>query len=54
MVGTFLRIKCSKCNNEQTIFSKPSTVIKCVVCDTVLAEPTGGKGTLKTKVLKNL
>jgi small subunit ribosomal protein S27e len=43
MVGNFVKIKCLKCNNEQNVFSKPVTVVKCLVCGEVIAEPNGGK-----------
>ncbi len=49
MTSKFLKVKCEKCKNEQVIFSSPSTTVKCLVCGEVLAEPTGGKGKLKTK-----
>jgi len=46
----FLKIKCIKCRNEQITFNKAATKVMCLVCDAVLAEPTGGtvelKGTL--------
>ena len=38
----FLKVKCKKCRNEQIIFNKASTEVKCLVCETVLAKPTGG------------
>lgn len=41
--SSFLRVKCSECGNEQIIFSNIATVVKCNVCDSILAEPTGGK-----------
>ncbi len=44
MVGSFLRVKCKKCNNEQNVFSKPAGPVKCLVCGAVLLENTGGKG----------
>lgn len=50
----FLRVKCNKCKNEQVIFNKSSNVVKCLVCETVLAEPKGGKADVKTKVLHSL
>ena len=40
----FLKVKCEKCKNEQTIFSKPASEVKCLVCGEVLAKPKGGKG----------
>jgi len=47
----FIRVKCPDCDNEQTVFEKASTVVSCVVCGRVLAEPTGGKAVLKADVL---
>ncbi len=51
MASEFVRVKCTKCKNEQSIFSKCSNVVKCLVCGEVLAEPTGGKTNIKAKVL---
>lgn len=48
----FLKIVCSKCKNEQVIFNKAATNVKCVVCGAVLAECTGGKSRIKAKVLQ--
>ncbi|MBI5332879.1 MAG: 30S ribosomal protein S27e [Candidatus Aenigmarchaeota archaeon] len=50
----FAQVKCEKCKNEQVIFTKATTVVKCLVCNEVLAEPTGGKVMLKAKVLEYL
>ncbi|MBU3904806.1 MAG: 30S ribosomal protein S27e [Nanoarchaeota archaeon] len=52
MTTKFLKVVCSKCNNEQIIFNKPSSEVKCLVCGDVLAESTGGKGRIKSKVLQ--
>ena len=46
MSGEFMKLKC-KCKNQQVIFSKPSSVVKCLVCGEVLAEPTGGKARVR-------
>lgn len=46
----FLKVKCKKCRNEQIIFNKAATVVKCLVCESVLAEPTGGMADVKTKI----
>jgi len=48
----FLKVTCSKCKNEQIIFNKASTRVKCLVCGSELAEPTGGKAKIKSKVLQ--
>jgi small subunit ribosomal protein S27e len=50
-MSEFLMVKCRKCKNEQIIFSKASTVVKCLVCDEVLAEPKGGKALIKTDII---
>lgn len=50
----FVKIRCPKCKNEQIIFGKPSTKIKCLVCNTVLTETSGGKGKIKARVLEVL
>jgi small subunit ribosomal protein S27e len=43
----FLKVKCKKCRNEQIVFNKAATVVKCLVCGSVLAEPTGGLAIIK-------
>ncbi len=48
----FIKVRCSKCKNEQIIFEKASTKVKCLVCDEELATPTGGKVKLKATVLE--
>ena len=50
----FIKVKCSKCKNEQIIFEKASSVVKCLVCDNVLAEPSGGKAELKSKAIETV
>ncbi|NOX71495.1 MAG: 30S ribosomal protein S27e [Candidatus Micrarchaeota archaeon] len=46
MASRFIKVKCKKCKNEQVIFEKPATVVKCLVCGEVISEPTGGKGSI--------
>ena len=50
----FVKIRCPKCKNEQIMFGKSSSIIKCLVCDKVLAEPSGGKAKIKARVLEVL
>ena len=50
----FIKIRCPKCKNEQVMFGKASTMVKCLVCDKILAEPTGGKSRVKARVLEVL
>ena len=50
----FIKIRCPKCKNEQIIFGKTSTSIKCLVCEKIIAEPTGGKSKVKARILEVL
>lgn len=50
----FIKIRCNKCKNEQIIFEKASTQVKCLVCGEILAIPKGGKAEIKTTVLEIL
>jgi small subunit ribosomal protein S27e len=51
MSGKFIKVKCEKCKNEQVIFEKAASQVKCLVCGEVLAEPSGGKAKIKAKML---
>ena len=44
MATGFIKVKCAKCKNEQMIFGKASTEVKCLVCGEMLSKPSGGKG----------
>ena len=48
----FLKVTCSKCKNKQVIFNKASSKVKCLVCESELSEPTGGKAKVKSKVIQ--
>ncbi|MBT3394915.1 30S ribosomal protein S27e [archaeon] len=50
----FIRIRCTKCKNEQIVFSKATSEIKCLVCEETLATPTGGKVNITANVLEVL
>jgi len=50
----FIKLRCPKCKNEQIVFGKSASTIKCLVCGKVLAEPTGGKTKVKARVLEVL
>jgi small subunit ribosomal protein S27e len=47
-------VKCPDCENEQTVFEKASTIVKCVVCGHDLALPTGGKASIKAEIISEL
>ncbi len=50
----FIKVRCPKCKNEQIIFGKSASEIKCLVCDKVIAEPSGGKTKIKARILEVL
>jgi small subunit ribosomal protein S27e len=50
----FYKIRCGKCKNEQIIFGKSATEVKCLVCGEVLAKPTGGKAKISAQILEVL
>ncbi|HZY93912.1 MAG TPA: 30S ribosomal protein S27e [Candidatus Bathyarchaeia archaeon] len=52
--SVFLRVKCPKCSNEQIVFERTSSYVKCTVCDELLAEPTGGKARIRGEMLQTL
>jgi small subunit ribosomal protein S27e len=50
----FVKMRCSKCKNEQIIFGKAATTVKCLVCGKALVDPTGGKARMKARILEVL
>jgi len=50
----FIKVRCPKCRNEQIIFGKSSSEVKCLVCGKVIASPTSGKSKIKARVLEVL
>ena len=50
----YVKIRCPKCKNEQIMFGKSSTDVKCLVCGKDLAESTGGKSRIKARILEVL
>jgi len=50
----FIKVRCPKCKNEQVVFGKAAQTINCLVCDRVIAEPTGGKIKVKARILEVL
>ena len=50
----FLRLKCSKCRNEQTVFGSAASRVKCLKCGNIIVESTGGKSRIRAKVLEVL
>ncbi|RME77855.1 30S ribosomal protein S27e [Candidatus Woesearchaeota archaeon] len=50
----FIKVRCAKCKNEQIVFGKPATTVRCLVCEKPLAESTGGKARIKARILEVL
>ena len=50
----FIKIRCTKCKNEQVIFGKSSSSVGCLVCGATLAKPTGGKNKINARILEIL
>ena len=54
MESKFVKVRCSKCKNEQIIFSNASTKVTCLVCNEELATSTGGKSKISARILEVL
>ena len=52
MAGSFLRVECPDCENEQVVFEKSSSEVACAVCGHTLARPKGGIAELEGEVLE--
>jgi len=52
--SSFIKVRCKKCSNEQIIFDRCSMVVRCKVCEEILAEPTGGKAKINGKIIQVL
>lgn len=48
----FIKVRCSKCKNEQILFGNASQIVRCLVCDKELAYPSGGKSRISARVLE--
>ena len=48
----FYLVECQACGNSQVVFSHASREVKCGVCGSQLAVPTGGKARILGKVLR--
>lgn len=50
----FIKVRCSKCKNEQIIFGNATTMVSCLVCNKEVSRPTGGKSKIAARVLEVL
>lgn len=52
--STFLKVKCAQCKNEQIVFNKAVTGVKCLVCGKEIVKSTGGKSKIEAKIIGTL
>ena len=39
--GNFLKVKCLDCDNEQVIFDRAASDVKCIICGKTLVKSRG-------------
>lgn len=54
MAGSFYRVRCPDCENEQIVFGKASTAVACAVCGHTLVRPAGGEADIDGEVLETV
>ncbi len=54
MTGKFVKVKCQDCGNEQVLFDRSTTAVRCLVCGATITLPKGGKAEIKGKIVEVL
>ena len=54
MAGSFFRVACPDCENEQVVFEKAASTVACEVCGHTLARPAGGKAAIDGDVVETV
>jgi small subunit ribosomal protein S27e len=54
MAGSFYRVGCPDCENEQVVFGKAATSVACAVCGHELVTPRGGEAAIHGEVLETV
>ena len=49
---SWIKVKCHSCGNEQTIFARASSEVKCIKCNEIIGIPKGGKISIKAEILE--
>ncbi len=52
--SSFLVVKCPKCENEQVVYSMSNSAVNCKICETPIAENSGGKVNIQGIILRRL
>lgn len=48
----FLKVRCNQCSNEQIIFERATSSVKCKVCGGTIVKSTGGKGKVLGEIVE--
>ena len=54
MPGSFHKVVCPDCENEQIVFGKAASTVNCAVCGHTLARPTGGEAVIEGDVTETV
>lgn len=54
MAGSYYKVACADCGNEQIVFGKAASVVNCAVCGSTLATPTGGEAEFTGEVVETV
>ncbi len=49
----FLKLEC-ECGNNQIVFNRASTLVRCNECNKILAKPISGKAKVQARVIEVL
>jgi small subunit ribosomal protein S27e len=52
--STFVLVKCTKCDNEQIVYSMTNSDVFCKICETLIAEKSGGKSRIQGIIMRRL
>ncbi|MDR1722070.1 MAG: 30S ribosomal protein S27e [Methanobrevibacter sp.] len=52
--GKFLRVKCLDCDNEQIVFNRAASNVKCIICGKTIVKSLGGKSKIIAKITQVL
>lgn len=48
--GNFLRVKCLDCDNEQIIFDRAASDVKCIICGKTIVKSRGAKAKIMAHI----